>query len=144
MGLVVCAAIVVSIVVSTRWRCRWASPSIAIAVVAGGFHYADISSVNYYPPKGNVSLRRNSEAFSWWFKVETPLPAFRGYTVPLWIPLLAIAIPTAWLWWRDRRYPPGHCPECGYDLTGNVTGVCSEGGRELTCGEPREREPAES
>ncbi len=29
-----------------------------------------------------------------------------------------------------RRHPPGHCQKCGYDLTGNVSGVCSE------CGEP--------
>ena len=27
-------------------------------------------------------------------------------------------------------YPRGHCQTCGYDLTGNVTGVCSE------CGSP--------
>jgi len=48
--------------------------------------------------------------------------------VPLWIPILAIALPTAWLWRRDRRHPPGHCRKCGYDLTENVTGVCSECG----------------
>jgi len=27
-------------------------------------------------------------------------------------------------------YPPGHCQTCGYNLTGNVSGVCSE------CGTP--------
>ena len=63
---------------------------------------------------------------SWW---ET---SCESSNVPLLIPLLpiAIAIPTAWLWWRDSRHPPGHCQRCGYDLTGNVTGVCSE------CAEP--------
>ena len=50
--------------------------------------------------------------------------------IPLWIPFVLTAIPTAWLWRRDRRYPPGHCQRCAYDLTGNVTGVCSE------CAEP--------
>ena len=47
-------------------------------------------------------------------------------SIPLWLPCVAIAIPTFILWWRGRRHPPGHCQRCGYDLTGNVTGVCSE------------------
>jgi len=31
-------------------------------------------------------------------------------------------------WITRPRISPGHCRECGYDLTGNVTGVCSECG----------------
>ncbi len=34
------------------------------------------------------------------------------------------------------RYPPGHCVECGYDLTGNVSGVCPECGISLTDEDP--------
>ena len=49
--------------------------------------------------------------------------------VPLWIPLLLVAVPTGVLWWRDRRrIPPGHCRQCGYNLTGNISGVCPECG----------------
>jgi hypothetical protein len=50
--------------------------------------------------------------------------------VPLWIPFLIFAMPTTYLWWRDRRrrIPPGHCRKCGYDLTGNVSGICPECG----------------
>jgi hypothetical protein len=52
-----------------------------------------------------------------------------GVTVPLWTPFLLVAIPTAILWWRDRRrFRQGHCQHCGYDLTGNVSGVCPECG----------------
>jgi len=41
--------------------------------------------------------------------------------VPLWpLPLLA-AIPTIWLWRRDRRTKPGACAGCGYNLTGNTS-----------------------
>ncbi len=29
---------------------------------------------------------------------------------------------------RLRRKPPGHCRKCGYNLTGNVSGVCPECG----------------
>jgi hypothetical protein len=30
-----------------------------------------------------------------------------------------------------RRKPPGLCEKCGYDLTGNVSGVCPECGRSV-------------
>ncbi len=31
-------------------------------------------------------------------------------------------------WWRKRRFRPGQCSRCGYDLTGNVSGRCPECG----------------
>jgi len=56
--------------------------------------------------------------------------------IPLWLVLLLTAIPTAWLWHRDRRrIRPGCCLRCGYDLTGNMSGICSE------CGERRPNVP---
>jgi hypothetical protein len=55
----------------------------------------------------------------------------RHASVPLWLPLVIMAVPTGTLWWLDRRrIPPGHCQKCGYNLTGNVSGRCPE------CGEP--------
>jgi hypothetical protein len=52
--------------------------------------------------------------------------------VPAWLLLLAAAVPTGLLFYRDRRLiPPGHCGECGYDLTGNVSGVCPECGLKI-------------
>jgi len=52
-----------------------------------------------------------------------------GRVLALWIPFLLVAIPTAYLWYRDRRrLPSGHCRKCGYNLTGNVSGVCPECG----------------
>ena len=58
-------------------------------------------------------------------------------TMPFWLLLLLTAIPTAWLWHRDRRLissSPDHqlCSGCGYDLTGNLSGVCPECGEKLT------------
>jgi hypothetical protein len=58
-----------------------------------------------------------SDKRNWW-----------SFYLPLWIPLVVVAVPTAFLWHRDRRMPPGHCQKCGYDLTGNVSGVCPECG----------------
>jgi hypothetical protein len=52
-------------------------------------------------------------------------------SVPLWMPLALVGVPTFWLWRRNRRRPaPGAC-RCGYDLTGNTSGRCPE------CGQPR-------
>ncbi len=31
-------------------------------------------------------------------------------------------------WWRTARHRRGRCRKCGYDLTGNVSGVCPECG----------------
>jgi hypothetical protein len=46
--------------------------------------------------------------------------------VPLWIPLLLIATLTVFASWWVKRPLLGHCRICGYDLTGNVSGVCPE------------------
>jgi hypothetical protein len=52
----------------------------------------------------------------------------REVFVPLWFPLLLIATLTAFAFRRARRPPPGHCRICGYNLTGNVSGICPECG----------------
>ena len=52
---------------------------------------------------------------------------------PHWAILLPLLLVDAWLLrrvvvrWR-RRPRAGCCPKCGYDLTGNVSGICSECG----------------
>lgn len=49
--------------------------------------------------------------------------------LPLWMLFLLTAIPTAYLFWHDRyRVPPACCRKCGYNLTGNVSGICPECG----------------
>lgn len=54
----------------------------------------------------------------------------RFWIIPLWIPFLLIGGSTAWSYWRDRRrrFGSGRCLNCGYDLTGNVSGRCPECG----------------
>ena len=48
--------------------------------------------------------------------------------IPTWIPM-TIALVAAWFFHRKARGPsPGHCPKCGYNLTGNESGVCPECG----------------
>ena len=51
--------------------------------------------------------------------------------IPLYALFLAVAIPTllVWRFW-PKPVKPGHC-RCGYDLTGNTSGVCPECGVEV-------------
>ena len=57
----------------------------------------------------------------------------RQHAIPLWVPVLifaacpgaAFACGSVRRWRRRRR---GRCLECGYNLTGNVSGVCPECG----------------
>lgn len=58
---------------------------------------------------------------------------YRGVSLPAWLVILITgAYPVVafirgpFRRWRHRKR--GHCVTCGYDLTGNVTGVCSECG----------------
>ena len=87
--------------------------------------------------KGSYSHYAVSRRYG--FRLPTSMTSQRrGYTrivFPLWMPLVVASVPTAFLFWRDRRrIPPGHCQRCGYNLTGNVSGKCSE------CGESCKRD----
>lgn len=51
--------------------------------------------------------------------------------VPLWIPSVVLLLPTALLWYRDRRFPSGHCQRCGQSLIGVRAKRCPECGLEI-------------
>jgi hypothetical protein len=55
-------------------------------------------------------------------KVDTPFHAMMPFTVA------ASAAARHWLLPDKPVYPSGHCRKCGYNLTGNVSGVCPECG----------------
>ena len=57
--------------------------------------------------------------------------ALAFFSVP---PLLWLALCTRRLVLLRRRRGPGLCPTCGYDLTGNTSGVCSECGTAVEAG----------
>lgn len=42
---------------------------------------------------------------------------------------VSLAFSCARLMARRHEIPPGHCQRCGYDLTGNASGICPECGR---------------
>jgi hypothetical protein len=92
----------------------------------------------YESPCWNVSWADLDGPTQWQFgfvlptlKVNDTIFAKLSIEVPLWIPFVSFAIPTAFLWYLDRRRTqPGNCSICNYNLTGNTSGICPE------CGTP--------
>ncbi len=63
------------------------------------------------------------------FPSDVPADTLRIVRVPLWLPFLIVALPTTFMFCRDRkRIPPGNCRKCGYNLTGAEHERCPECG----------------
>lgn len=109
-----------------------------LAIGNGAIHLAiarsRVGTIVNWADSWGVTVFGNPQPFSYWPyrtpKIWYSLGGSKVFTLPLWIPLVIVAIPTALVWYRGRRPPRGHCQRCGYDLTGNVSGVCPE------CGTP--------
>ncbi len=154
-GLVVCLLVFLVWGLSLRWEVWWNTPRISGRVefgVLSGFwkQYGEEWTTR---PTG---VYRGTRRAGWdaakrvFIKPASPLgfrwPKFSQHTqrfrsnrnvehyhflIPCWLLFLITATPTAFIWWRDHsRIPPGHCQKCGYNLTGNESGVCPE------CGKP--------
>jgi hypothetical protein len=80
------------------------------------------------PCRSTARMRALWSTYAGW-----PRGAPGAFSLPLWLPFACAAASASLLWWRDRRVAAGHCPRCGYNLTGNVSGVCPE------CGTPATR-----
>ena len=94
--------------------------------------YEGVNMTLHYSPS-NLGLVSPRTGKSNWASTG---PAW-SVAVPLWRPFLLTALPTTWLFHRDRRrIPPGCCPRCGYNLTGNTSGVCSECGETIAASPP--------
>ncbi|UCF32491.1 MAG: hypothetical protein JSV78_09155 [Phycisphaerales bacterium] len=132
LGLVMCALIVVAWLVSLRWGLVYQGREYLGGFTLGqgglvcarelgqGWHALDMKNRDVLE---GVWERR-------WPDISFDVAEW-GVLIPLWIPFVVLAVPTAILWWRDRRNPPGHCRNCGYNLTGNISGICPECGGEV-------------
>jgi hypothetical protein len=77
----------------------------------------------HFPEVGGIPDRYVSYPSGSWLRL--PL---------LYLFILFAVLPCIWSWRtiRDwRRHPEGHCQSCGYNLTGNTSGVCPECGTAL-------------
>ena len=138
-GLATSALLAVAYVLSIWWSFAWSVAhdpgpphrwTYTVNVTCGRIDFNHVVG-NIDPDLLPFHVSRYSGSFSWWFNrlgARMKGSRFSCLSIPLWAPLLLVGIPTAIAWRRDRRPPPGHCQICGYDLTGNVSGICPECG----------------
>ncbi len=128
-GTALCVLIAAAFVVSAWWYIAAQVGSVGLDVSSGciGIRLGD----SYPYPPGFPPLpgfyRHPSFLLNWNSWGFGP----RWVACPLYAVFAAVAIPTN-LDWRFGPKPvkPGHC-RCGYDLTGNTSGVCPECGVEV-------------
>jgi len=74
-----------------------------------------------------------------WLSVRTQGQLYRSLMFPIWqVAVIASFLYCTWAYYRmrrRRRESLGRCGHCGYDLTGNVSGICPE------CGVPTQKGP---
>ena len=127
VGLAGCVLLLAAFMASHRWEVWRRHGNVWLWMEQG--HIGVYRSGWGAPPTSPV------HGVTWSLRWGSPIVwDFRGgcvqMRIAIWLPLFALAILTAILGYLDRRPPKGHCQRCGYDLTGNVSGVCPE------CGEP--------
>lgn len=108
-------------------KTSWLSPPPCLRVcIDEGQNYAGNGGMCYKPEFYSVKL--------WSHLPRKSYPRFYSgarewsLLLPSWIPVVMLAALGTWLWSRHRGFPIGRCQRCGYDLTGNESGICPECG----------------
>jgi hypothetical protein len=107
-------------VLHLRWlKYRW---NLGVALHRGGANGwgVDGSAPDVYKQPPGPQTPANRLGFDFveeHYTTEEKPGASRRVTLPLWLPVLLLALtPAAWTYRHLRRPGPGHCPRCGYDL----------------------------
>lgn len=125
VGTVACVLFVLSGMACLRWYASVRGANWWISAAGGAIHAAWWSggaAVSVSPSlETGVAYEHWRDSwqawsdFGLWPRDRSPAPTIRCVTLPLWIPFVLIAAPTAALWRMERRRArPGHCRKCSY------------------------------
>lgn len=123
VGMMLSASCVLGWVISLSLELSYTGRETALALRRGSvwitYNYRFGIGWNVGTPSGPLL---------WMPRVGRPTPAVWFVAAPFWCALLPSGLLTALLWYEPRQRVGVDCGRCGYDLTGNVSGVCPECG----------------
>ncbi len=131
IGTVTCVLILLLWVGGQWYWIRLSPGRVLDIVVAAGSLGIDIAPTYIAYPQFEVhtlSPASISDRLGFHLPFSEAPPAFWSVTIPLWMCLLLTGLPTAMAWVSREPFDAGCCRDCGYDLTGNVSGRCPECG----------------
>lgn len=134
VGLATSALIAAAFLTSVGWTYGYADRTLVVCS-SGVLFFGGREPIG--PPPGWYFTENISDPRILWL----PELYGEGIGVPLWIPFVVIVVSSLVGVRRCRGHPPPHCQKCGYNLTGNVSGVCPECGRPIGRG-PESVRPA--
>ncbi len=85
---------------------KWAGLGVCVVIAVCSTVFLQVSFVREFGTSRRLGL----------------LALFAGIVLPVLVAIKVIYI----LWIRERLSRKGNCPHCGYNLTGNESGVCPE------------------
>lgn len=138
-GLAACLAILLLWCVSIGWAVGLGCGRWYVGVADGymGFSWASswggakARRLYFVARDVRVLLNEFLPVLEHGFRLKGPDSIDEFVFAPIWNILLVLGALTGYRFWRDRRRVlPHHCRACGYDLTGNLSRICSE------CGTP--------
>lgn len=137
LGLCLCLALAAIWAASLRWGVRYERGRIGFNLYDGG---CVVWIVKVPDGRGqglhinDVTIRRRS----WMPTLPCTFsnPREDCLSVPLWMPLVLLAVVTAALLRVSRKADPDRCATCEYDLRGNQSGRCPECGVSASGSDP--------
>jgi hypothetical protein len=99
--------------------------------------FAVCNTVYVLQPPGISPLDKIKGFFSMPSRARPPYSLY----IPLAWPLIISLSFATYLFWRPMGTTrPGHCQSCGYNLQGNMTGICPECGQTITLDNMKKKE----
>src|SRR5262245_10496807 len=137
LGITACALLLVAWAASTRVAVKWSNNSGGLMMVDSGvlrIHWTGrLPRIGLSPREWESWTARGgwgliAPQFGTSYLSRRPYGRFME--LPAWMLLVAIGLPTWWMWRRGpRRAGFGYCATCGYDVRGCVSERCSECGK---------------